>query len=148
MHPWCWVSIRMRLSFYPQVFLSFQLSISHFWHKFVDQRLLVLDLLSVHLDRNINGSTIISYHPTLNIPATTAKFLYERIRFAGIQPPGQNVYSQRMFQKSQDPTLILLTFMWHAVYAWDEALESLYKHICWLVSRVLLWLMGCILTCG
>ena len=54
-----------------------------FWHQFVDQRLLVLDLLSVHLVRNINGSTIISYHPTLNIPATTAKFLHERISFAG-----------------------------------------------------------------
>ena len=51
--------------------------------KCLDQRLLVLDLLSVHLVRNINGSTIISYHPTMNIPATTAKFLHERIRFAG-----------------------------------------------------------------
>jgi hypothetical protein len=52
----------------------------------VDNRLLVLDLLAVHLVRNINGSTIISYHPTLNIPATTAKFLHERIRFAGAFP--------------------------------------------------------------
>ena len=49
----------------------------------VDNRCLVLDLLSVHLIRNINGSTIISYHPTLNNPTTTAKFLHERIRFAG-----------------------------------------------------------------
>ena len=49
----------------------------------LDKRLLVLDLLSVHLVRNINGSTIISYHPSMNIPATTAKFLHERIRFAG-----------------------------------------------------------------
>jgi len=48
-----------------------------------DSRLLVLDLLSVHLIRNINGSTIISFHPTLNLPTTTAPFLHERIRFAG-----------------------------------------------------------------
>jgi hypothetical protein len=116
-----------------------------------------LDLLSVHLVRNINGSTIISYHPTLNIPATTAPFLHERIRFAGaskliinfhslIHSPGQSVYWQSMFQKSQDPTLVLLTFIWHTMYAWDEALENLYEHICSLVSRVL-WLMECILTC-
>ena len=114
----------------------------------VDKRLLVLDLLSVHLVRNINGSTIISYHPTLNIPATTARFLHERIRFAGafkpiinfhslIQLPGQSVYWQSMFQKSQDPTLVLLTFIWHAMYAWDEALENLYEHICSLVSCVI-----------
>ena len=52
-----------------------------------------------------------------------------------------------MFQKSQDPTLVLLTFIWHAMYAWDEALENLYEHICSLVSFVLLWSMECILTC-
>jgi len=97
-----------------------------------NKRLLVLDLLSVHLVRNINGSTIISYHPTLNIPATTAPFLHERIRFAG-----QSVYWQSMFQKSQDPTLVLLTFIWHTMYAWDEALENLYEHICSLESRVI-----------
>ena len=48
-----------------------------------DNRLLVLDLLSVHLIRNIKGSTIISFHPSLNLPTTTAPFLHERIRFAG-----------------------------------------------------------------
>jgi len=48
-----------------------------------DNRLLVLDLLSVHLIRNVNGSTIISFHPSLNLPTTTAPFLHERIRFAG-----------------------------------------------------------------
>lgn len=57
------------------------------------------------------------------------------------------MYWQSMFQKSQDPTLILLTFIWHTMYAWDEALENLYEHICSLVSRVLLWSMECILTC-
>ena len=39
-----------------------------------------------------------------------------------------------MFQKSRDPTFVLLTFIWHAMYAWDEALEHLYEHICTLVS--------------
>lgn len=46
-------------------------------------RLLVLDLLSVHLVRSKRGSTIISYHPDKDLSATTALYLHERIRFAG-----------------------------------------------------------------
>ena len=129
-------------------FFSSYLFFFSFWLLIVDKHLLVLDLLSVHFVRDINGSTIISYHPTLNITTTTARFLYERIRFAGtskliinfhslIQLSGQSVYWQSMFQKSHDPSLVLLTFIWHAMYAWDEALEDLYEHICFLVSRVI-----------
>lgn len=47
-------------------------------------QLLVLDLLSVHLIRSTEGSTIISYHPSLPLPTTTAKDLHQRIRFAGM----------------------------------------------------------------
>ena len=47
-------------------------------------RLLHLDLLAVHLIRNVNGSTIISYHPTMALPTTTAEFFHQRIRFAGM----------------------------------------------------------------
>lgn len=46
-------------------------------------RILVLDILSVYLIRNKNGSTIISFHPSLNLPTTTASFLHERICIAG-----------------------------------------------------------------
>lgn len=42
-----------------------------------------MDLLSVHLIRKQHGSVIISYHPTKDIPITTARYLHERIRFAG-----------------------------------------------------------------
>ncbi|KAF6751709.1 hypothetical protein DFP72DRAFT_906906 [Ephemerocybe angulata] len=97
-----------------------------------NQKVLALDLLSIHLIRNINGSTIISYHPSLNIPTTSAPYLHERIRFAG-----QSVYWQSMFQTSPDPTLVLLCFIWHALYGWDEALESLYEHILSLENRVI-----------
>ena len=51
---------------------------------------------------------------------------------------GQSVYWQSIFQKSADPTLVLLTFIWHTVYAWDEALETLYSHICTIVSHTIL----------
>ncbi|EAU84063.2 hypothetical protein CC1G_06925 [Coprinopsis cinerea okayama7 len=95
-------------------------------------RLLVLDLLSVHLVRRKTGSVIISLHPSLNLPTTTAKYLHERIRFAG-----QSVYWQKIFERSDDPTFVLLTYIWHALYAWDEALENLYTHICNLETHVI-----------
>jgi hypothetical protein len=104
----------------------------------------VLDLLSVHLIRHVDGNTIISFHPDIDRPTTPAKYLHERIRFAGksrIRPMiinlvglGQSVYWQKIFQASPDPTFVLLTFIWHAMYAWDEALEDLYTHISQLVS--------------
>lgn len=116
-----------------------------------DERQLVMDLLSVHLIRKQRGSVIISYHPTKDIPITTARYLHERIRFAGKHLTalvsdiiskktflsGQSVYWQSIFQKSPDPTFVLLTFIWHAIYAWDEAFEALYTHICKLVSHAI-----------
>lgn len=96
-------------------------------------RQLALDLLSVHLVRKSSGSVIISYHPNLALPTTTAPFLHERIRFAG-----QSVYWQDIFQRSTDPTFVLLMYIWHAMYAWDQAMEHLYSHICFLVSSLTL----------
>lgn len=46
-------------------------------------QLVVLDLLSVHLIRNTEGSTMISYHPSLPLPTTTAKSLHRRIQLTG-----------------------------------------------------------------
>ena len=120
-----------------------------------DKRRLRLDMLSVHLIRNINGSTIISYHPKMIFPTTTAAFFHQRIRLAGRLGStdatintedqfslftGHSVYWQNIFQKSSDPTFVLLIFIWHAIYAWGEALERLYEHICHLV-----WFPPCIL---
>ncbi|EDR10250.1 uncharacterized protein LACBIDRAFT_325159 [Laccaria bicolor S238N-H82] len=50
---------------------------------------------------------------------------------------GQSVYWQNIFRKYEDPTFVLLVFIWHAIYAWDESLENLYSHICDLESRVM-----------
>ena len=49
------------------------------------------------------------------------------------------MYWKRIFQTTQDPTFVLLTFIWHTMYAWDDALENLYQHICTLVSCVSCW---------
>ena len=48
-----------------------------------DERQLVLDLLSVHLIRHVDGNTIISFHPETESLTTSAEYLHERIRFAG-----------------------------------------------------------------
>ncbi|KAL0064678.1 hypothetical protein AAF712_008376 [Marasmius tenuissimus] len=88
-----------------------------------DGSYLVSDLLAVHLIREEHSSTVISYHHT-DPDTTSAQYLHERIRYAG-----QSVYWQSIFQQSPDPTFILLLFIWHAMYSWDEALETLYLHI-------------------
>ncbi|KAF7343483.1 hypothetical protein MVEN_01781200 [Mycena venus] len=92
---------------------------------------LILDLLAVHLIRSTDGNTIISYHNP-EADTTSATYLHERIRFAG-----QSVYWQKIFQQSPDPTFVLLTFIWHAMYAWDESLELLYSHICYIETQVI-----------
>ncbi|SJL10696.1 uncharacterized protein ARMOST_14088 [Armillaria ostoyae] len=92
---------------------------------------LVLDLLAVHLIRNVEGNTLISYH-TSGREATSAPFLQERMHYAG-----QSVYWQNIFQRSPDPTFVLLIFIWVAICAWDEALEALYARICWLETYAL-----------
>ena len=39
------------------------------------------------------------------------------------------------FSEISGSTLVLLTFIWHTVYAWDEALKALYNHIYTVVSH-------------
>ena len=43
------------------------------------------------------------------------------------------------FGDDPDPTFVLLSFFWYAVYAWDESLEGLYSHVCELVSTSVPW---------
>lgn len=73
---------------------------------------LVMDLLCIHLIRNVNGNTIVSFHPDKK-RSTSAAYLQQRIRFAG-----RSVYWQNIFKRHQDPTFVLLTFLWHCLYAW------------------------------
>lgn len=106
-----------------------------------------MDLLSIHLVRNIADNTIISYHANLKLPTTRADYLHKRIRFAGESNNssrhfliywgiGQSVYWQKILVQADDPTFLLLIFLWQAMYAWDEALRHLYMHICALVCHL------------
>ena len=39
-------------------------------------------------------------------------------------PPNSHHHLESMYQTLQDPTLVLLTFIWHTIYARDEDLEN------------------------
>lgn len=93
---------------------------------------LVQELLSIHIVRTLQSSTIVSYYPRSISQRTSAK----RLRTL-VQRAGQNTYWQRIFSKSNDPTFLLLAILWYVQYSWDEAFEALYDHTNWLESRVL-----------
>ncbi|KAF7317123.1 hypothetical protein HMN09_00447000 [Mycena chlorophos] len=97
-------------------------------------RILLPDILAIHMVRSPDMSTIISYHAPHNLRATTAYTLRTRLLAAG-----HSVYWQKIFDTTiaLDPTFVLLALLWYPVYAFDESLEALYTHICWLESRVM-----------
>ena len=59
--------------------------------------------------------------------------MYERFMLTG-----KSVYWSSIFERTQDATFLLLSILWYVMYAWDEVFEELYKHICFLVSQVVL----------
>ncbi|KZP18380.1 hypothetical protein FIBSPDRAFT_829434 [Athelia psychrophila] len=109
-------------------------------------RILMLDEMALHMIRSRGSSTMLSYHthrsPNLSssltsstLPGrtslpqptpstTTAEELHKLVRLAG-----QSVYWRKIFNCSRDPTLVLLTTLWHPLYSWDQALASLYAHV-------------------
>ncbi|KAG6904868.1 hypothetical protein DXG01_006627, partial [Tephrocybe rancida] len=95
-------------------------------------RILFPDLLSLHMVRSHINSTIISYHPDQEHRSTTASSLHSRLHAAG-----HSVYWNTIFVEHDDPTFVFLSLLWYALYAWDEALEVLYAHICSVESRVI-----------
>jgi hypothetical protein len=84
----------------------------------------MLDEMAIHMVRLQTNSTIISYHAKADWYTTTAKELHKLLRLAG-----QSVYWRKILQQTSDPTFVLLTILWHAIYSWDEALSSLYTHV-------------------
>ncbi|KAK7052405.1 hypothetical protein R3P38DRAFT_3306138 [Favolaschia claudopus] len=97
-------------------------------------RILLPDILAIHMVRSNDLSTIISYHPPHNHRTTAAHTLRTRLLAAG-----QSVYWNKIFSStiSSDPSFVLLALLWYPLYAFDEALDALYSHICWLEGRVM-----------
>ncbi|OJA16736.1 hypothetical protein AZE42_07558 [Rhizopogon vesiculosus] len=94
--------------------------------------MLCMDLLAIHMVRDVKRSIIISYHPQSTGCRTSAKHLHSLIRLVG-----DSVYWQNIFSKSKDPTFLFLAILWYALYAWDESLESLYNHVSSMVPKIL-----------
>jgi Mg2+ and Co2+ transporter CorA len=94
-------------------------------------KVLLLDFLAIHMIRNINGSTTLSFHHDMD-GSTTAEEMFSRLKLVG-----RSVYWQIIVRKSKDPTFVFLGILWSALYAWDQALEALYDHFCKLESRVI-----------
>ena len=97
---------------------------------FPGEKYLLQDLLSVHMVRTVQSSTIISYHPKLR--RATAERLHSLINRTG-----RSVYWSKNFARSKDPTCLFLCFLWYAMYEWDEVFEILYAYINQLVSTAL-----------
>ena len=95
--------------------------------------IVVYDLLALHIVRSEELNTIISYHPGYDHRTTTAEALHRRFALAG-----RSVYWSSIFKETNDPTLLLLSLMWYPLYCWDEVFETLYSHICFLVSLAIL----------
>ncbi|KAG5637342.1 hypothetical protein H0H81_004898 [Sphagnurus paluster] len=108
------------------------------------------DLLALHMVRQPGNSTIVSYHlgshshaqlspqfsPEIHehhARTTSASALHSRLVAAG-----HSVYWSNIFAEHDDPTFVFLSLLWYALYAWDEVLEVLYAHICWLELRVII----------
>ncbi|KZV83553.1 hypothetical protein EXIGLDRAFT_728203 [Exidia glandulosa HHB12029] len=86
---------------------------------------LIFDVLAVHLVRDPALPTLLSYHPKSKYWLTTsAEHMYKRVEMAG-----DGIYWGRIWRNSRDPTFMLLIIMWHALYAWDEAMDSLFDAI-------------------
>ncbi|KAF8122700.1 hypothetical protein EV363DRAFT_1359507 [Boletus edulis] len=89
-----------------------------------DKKILLQDLLAIHMVRSVKENIIISYHHSSKLQKTTAKRLQSLV-----QRTGDSVYWQKLYNKSSDPTFVFLAILWYALYAWDEALEVLYEHL-------------------
>ena len=101
-----------------------------------DNRILLQDLLAIHMYRTTTTSTIISCHPSSELQRTSAKRLQ-----CLVQRTGDSVYWSKIFDKSKDPTFVFLAILWYALYAWDEAFEVLYRYINALVGNFILWVL-------
>ncbi|KAG1746760.1 uncharacterized protein EDB91DRAFT_1236156 [Suillus paluster] len=88
-----------------------------------DKNVLLIDLLAVHMIRETDSSTIITYHPLLP-GRTTAKHLHRVMHRTG-----DSVYWKKIFDTSRDPTFFFLAILWYTLYAWDEAFEVLHGDI-------------------
>jgi hypothetical protein len=94
-------------------------------------KVLISDLLAVHMVRAPTNSTLITIHPPRETRGTDAGTLHARLYYTGASAHWSKLYAQ-----VTDPTFVIVTTLWHAFYAWDQALDILYEHIRSLVCHL------------
>jgi len=87
-------------------------------------------MLAVLVVRAEGNHTLITVHPG-PVPHS-ARTLAHRLMAAG-----QGVYWGNLISRAHDPVFMLLIVMWSAIYAWDEAMTSLYTHVTHLEASAL-----------
>ncbi|KAF8642676.1 hypothetical protein AX16_009438 [Volvariella volvacea WC 439] len=81
-------------------------------------------LLAIHVIRDSDTGTIISYHPENEPHEEGALHLLARVVDAG-----ESVYWQDILRNTSGCIFIVLVYLWYVLYAWDEAFEELFKFI-------------------
>jgi len=89
------------------------------------------DLLSFYMNitPDAKNNTIVCFHPAHNWRRVYEDNIQQRIEECCEGGP----YRETL-EKQSHPVFVLLLFFWHLIYAWDQALDSLYPHINKLVS--------------
>lgn len=54
-----------------------------------------------------------------------------------VEQTGNNAYWSKIFAEVRDPTLVFFIMFSYAIYAWEDALENLSRHINKLVRAVI-----------
>ncbi|KAF8553790.1 hypothetical protein OG21DRAFT_1186917 [Imleria badia] len=91
-----------------------------------ENKVLVQDLLSLHMVRKTTTSTIISYHPSSELQRTSAKLLQSLVKRTG-----DSVYWSNIFKRSKDPTFLFLAILWlrHFWSLLTQELHRLHAHL-------------------
>ncbi|KAK2462780.1 hypothetical protein APHAL10511_005171 [Amanita phalloides] len=90
------------------------------------------DLLAFHVVRSKGNNTIISYHCSERYGSTSAADLCTRLQLVA-----RSVYWSKIFKEYLDPTFVVVSMLWYALYSWDEAMQGLYDKICKMESQVM-----------
>ena len=81
-------------------------------------KILISDLLTLHMVCSPKSSTLITYHPPSETRGMT---LHAHICYAGA-----SVYWSKLYAQAADPTFVVVVMLWYALYAWDQSLKTLY----------------------
>lgn len=90
--------------------------------------------MGIYMIRSNDKNTVLCYSPLPGSEFTSTAM----DAHAWFLRTGRDTYWEDIFKQSKDSTFTLLPILWYLLYAWAEALESLYLYLNKLVSVVFL----------